>query len=167
MRVAVDVRPGATRARIDGARTRRAANDAAGPCVQRGQTLVIFTIVSAFILLGTIALVGNAQVLFVNANRADAAALLAAQAGASAIDTAALYSRNEVVIAPALAVTRCRQAGAQAQFVISVDCRVSGNIVTATVVEQVQMPVPVWSGAETVRATRTARPAYGGTTGGF
>jgi hypothetical protein len=38
---------------------------------------VIFTIVSAFILLATIALVGNTQVLFVNANRADAAALLA------------------------------------------------------------------------------------------
>ncbi|HSR23333.1 MAG TPA: hypothetical protein VLW53_07265, partial [Candidatus Eisenbacteria bacterium] len=150
--------------------TGRALNDAcgaAGPCVQRGQTLVIFTIVSAFVLLGTIALVGNAQVLFVNANRADAAALLAAQAGASAIDPNFLYSSNQVVIAPALAVTRCREAGAQAQFVVSVDCRVSGNSVTATVVEQVQMPVPLWSGAETVRATRTARPAYGGITGGF
>lgn len=133
---------------------------------QGGQTLVIFTIVSAFILLGTIALVGNAQVLFVNSNRADAAALLAAQAGASAIDQEALYN-NEVVLSPALAVTRCRQAGAQAQFVISVDCTVSNNQVFATVVESVQMPVPLWSGAETVRATRTARPAYGGTTGGF
>jgi hypothetical protein len=133
---------------------------------QGGQTLVIFTIVSAFILLGTIALVGNAQVLFVNANRADAAALLAAQAGASAIDPEQLYN-NQVVISPALAVTRCRQAGAQAQFVVSVDCTVSGNSVIATVVEQVQMPIPLWSGAETVRATRTARPAYGGTTGGF
>ena len=30
---------------------------------QHGQTLVVFTIISAFILLGTIALVGNAQVV--------------------------------------------------------------------------------------------------------
>jgi hypothetical protein len=133
---------------------------------QDGQTLVVFTIVSAFVLLGTIALVGNTQVLFVNANRADAAALLAAQAGASAIDQDRLYS-DEIVLAPALAVDRCRQAGAQAPFVVTVDCTVNGNTVTATVVEQVEMPVPLWGGFETVRATRTARAAYGGITGGF
>lgn len=139
---------------------------------QRGQTLVIFTIVSAFILLGTIALVGNAQVLFVNSDRADSAALLAAQAGASAIDKDALYS-NVVRLSPADAVTRCDQAARQVPFIIAVQCTPSfdgsGNAVgvTATVTEQVQMPIPLWSGFETVTATRTARPAFGGTTGGF
>jgi hypothetical protein len=133
---------------------------------QHGQTLVIFTIVCAFILLGTIALVGNAQVLFVNADRADAAALLAAQAGASAIDQHELYN-NRVVLSPGDAVRLCQQAGAQVPFVISVRCTVADNTVTATVVERVTMPIPLWSGAETVSATHTARPAYGGTTGGF
>ncbi|HXM54015.1 MAG TPA: hypothetical protein VOB72_01400 [Candidatus Dormibacteraeota bacterium] len=129
---------------------------------------MVFTIVSAFILLATIALVGNTQVLFVNANRADAAALLAAQAGASAIDTSALY-RNQIALLPDDARNRCGQAGRQAPFVISVDCSVDAatNTVTAHVVEQVQLPIPLWSGFETVSATRTARPAYGGVTGGF
>jgi hypothetical protein len=134
--------------------------------MQSGQTLVVFTIVCAFILLGTMALVGNTQVLFVNANRADAAALLAAQAGASAIDPGALYN-DRLVIAPDLAQARCQQAGRQAPHVVDVVCGVDGNTVSATVVERVTMPIPLFSGAETVSATRTARPAYGGTTGGF
>lgn len=133
---------------------------------QHGQTLVVFTIVCAFVLLGTIALVGNTQVLFVNSDRADAAALLAAQAGASAIDVHALYN-DQVVIDSNQAVTRCQQAGAAQVSVLKVTCAVSGNKVTATVVEQVQMPIPLWGRFETVSATRTARPAYGGTTGGF
>src|SRR5262249_12870910 len=133
---------------------------------QQGQTLVVFTIVCAFILLGTMALVGNSQVLFVNRDRADAAALLAAQAGASAIDTGELYN-DKVVLAPALAISRCQQAGAAQAPVLTVTCSVSGNTVTATVVERVQMPLPLWSDFETVSATRSARPAYGGQTGGF
>ena len=135
---------------------------------QSGQTLVVFTIVSAFILLATIALVGNTQVLFVNANRADAAALLAAQAGASAIDPSALYS-NRIALLQSDATNRCSQAGRQAPFVIAVDCKVDvvTNTVTAHVVEQVQLPIPLWGSFETVSATRTARPAYGGVTGGF
>jgi hypothetical protein len=133
---------------------------------QRGQTLVIFTIVCAFILLGTMALVGNTQVLFVNADRADAAALLSAQAGASAIQLGALY-QDQILLAPDLATQRCEQAGAAQPSVVSVTCSVAGNTVTAHVVRRVQMPLPLWSNFETVTATRSARPAYGGTTGGF
>lgn len=133
---------------------------------QRGQTLVIFAIVCAFLLLGTIALVGNTQVLFVNSDRVDATALLAAQAGASAIDEGALYN-NQVVVSPAQAVTRCQQAAAAQAMVSSVHCTISGNTVTATVVQHVQMPIPLWSDFEMVSATRSARPAFGGVTGGF
>ncbi len=133
---------------------------------QNGQTLVIFAVVCAFMLLGTIALVGNTQVLFVNSDRVDAAALLAAQAGASAIDQNALYS-NQVVVSPAQAVMRCQQAGAAQSTVSTVRCTVSGNTVTATIVQRVQMPVPLWGDFETVSATRSARPAFGGVTGGF
>jgi hypothetical protein len=133
---------------------------------QEGQTLVVFTIVCALILLGTIALVGNTQVLFVNSNRADAAALLAAQAGASAIDTDALY-QDHVQLNVTEAGNRCHDAVAAQSSVLSVKCIPDIHMVTATVVERVDMPIPLWSSFETVSATRTARPAYGGTTGGF
>jgi hypothetical protein len=131
-----------------------------------GQTLIVFTLVCAFVLLGTIALVGNLQVLFVNSDRADAAALLAAQAGASAIDESALYD-NTVKLEPLTAHKRCADAGSQAPYVVSVSCDVGADSVTATVVERVDLPVPLWSGAEMLHATRTARPAFGGHTGGF
>jgi hypothetical protein len=134
---------------------------------QRGQTLVIFTIVCAFILLGTVALVGNTQVLFVNADRADAAALLSAQAGASAIDLTSLYRGDRIALQPGEAQARCEQAGAAQPLVVSTTCSVDGNTVTAHVVQRVQMPLPIWGSFETVTATRSARPAYGGATGGF
>lgn len=134
---------------------------------QHGQTLIVFTIVCAFILLGTMALVGNSQVLFVNSDRADAAALLSAQAGASAIDLPTLYTSNTVALEPAEAQTRCEQAGAAQPLVLSTRCSVDGNTVTAVVVQRVQMPLPLWADFETVTATRSARPAYGGATGGF
>ncbi|HYW25157.1 MAG TPA: hypothetical protein VE953_13405 [Terriglobales bacterium] len=137
--------------------------------VQRGQTLIVFTIVCAFVLLGTMALVGNTQVLFVNADRADSAALLAAQAGASAIDLSELYTHNRVALNVDDAQKRCRQAGNSQPLVVSTDCSVDipSNTVTAVVVQRVQLPMPLWSDFETVRATRSARPAYGGAAGGF
>jgi hypothetical protein len=135
---------------------------------QRGQTLVVFTIVCAFMLLGTMALVGNTQVLLVNSDRADAAALLAAQAGASAIDTGqALYTNDQITLDQNQARSRCQQAAAAQQLVVSTSCSVNGNTVTATVVMRVQMPLPLWADFETVSATHSARPAYGGATGGF
>jgi hypothetical protein len=136
---------------------------------QRGQTLVIFTIVCAFMLLATMALVGNTQVLFVNADRADAAALLSAQAGASAIDLTTLYRDNRVALDPSEAQSRCEQAGGAQPLVVSTSCSVDSgsNTVTAVVVQRVQMPLPLWADFETVKATRSARPAYGGATGGF
>jgi len=138
---------------------------------QNGQTLVIFTIVSAFILLATIALVGNTQVLFVNVDRADAAALLAAQAGASAIDKNALYN-NQILLDPAQAKILCEATKnpppPEPPLDADISCTVKDNAVIATVTKQVEMPIPLVNRAETVRATRTARPAFGGTTsGGF
>jgi hypothetical protein len=136
---------------------------------QHGQTLIVFTIVCAFILMGTMALVGNTQVLLVNSDRADSAALLAAQAGASAIDLAALYRDNRVQLDRDQAQTRCQQAGDSQRLVVSTICSVDApsNTVTAVVVQRVPLPLPLWSDFETVKATRSARPAYGGTTGGF
>ena len=128
----------------------------------------MFTLVCAFVLLGTVALVGNLQVLFVNDNRADAAALLAAQAGASGISRSALYS-NTVELDPDIARNRCQTAGSQVPNVVNVDCRPSTDLksITATVTERVDLPLTLWGATETIRATRTARPAFGGHTGGF
>lgn len=132
---------------------------------QRGQTLVIFGVIAAFILVGITALVGDTQVLYVNYNRADGTALLAAQAGASAIDRTAIY-QDRIEVNPADAVARCRQAALQNPNVVQTDCSVSGSMVTARIVQRVEMPIPVFS-AQTVRASRSAKPAYGGSTGGF
>jgi hypothetical protein len=129
--------------------------------MQRGQTLVIFTIVTAFMLLATMALVGNTQVLFVNSDRADAAALLAAQAGASAISESALYQRNAVELDPT-AVQRCEQAGDQAGATVKCTLNNNSTEIEARATVQVHMPIPLWSTAETVSSTRTASPAYGG-----
>ncbi len=136
---------------------------------QRGQTLVIFTLVAAFILIGTIALVGNVQVLYVNYDRADGAALLAAQAGASAVDQGALY-QDVIQLDQQAAHDRCVAAGSQVPNVVNVQCTVApfpDNTVTATVVEQVEMPMPFWASTETLQATRSAKPAFGGSTGRF
>jgi hypothetical protein len=130
--------------------------------IQRGQTLVIFTIVTAFMLLATMALVGNTQVLFVSSDRADAVALLAAQAGASAISDSALYQRNAVELDPAAARKRCEDAGIPAG--VPVTCKLINNntAIEARATVQVHMPIPLWSTAETVSSTRSASPAYGG-----
>jgi len=117
-------------------------------------------------MLATVALVGNAQVLFVDSNRADADALLAAQAGASAIDPDALYL-NQVRLLPDEAARRCGAAARQVPLVTGVDCRVSGSSVTAVVVERVPLPVPLPAVTVTLRARRTARAAFGGYTGAF
>jgi hypothetical protein len=130
--------------------------------MQRGQTLVIFTIVTAFMLLATMALVGNTQVLFVNSDRADAAALLAAQAGASAIDETVLYQSNAVVLDRTTAGPRCERAGAQAGATVKCALINNNTAIEARATVQVHMPIPLWSATETVSSTRTASPAYGG-----
>ena len=61
---------------------------------ERGQTLVIFALVLSFFLVWMIALVADVGTLYVAYDRFDNAALLAAQAGASAIDTGQLYQGN-------------------------------------------------------------------------
>ena len=61
---------------------------------ERGQTLVIFALVLSLFLVWMIALVADVGALYVAYDRFDNAALLAAQAGASAVDTGQLYQGN-------------------------------------------------------------------------
>ncbi len=132
---------------------------------QAGQTLVIFALVSAFVLSAMIALVANAQMLYINFNRADDAALLAAQAGASALDPNSIYT-DHVQLDHGLALSRCSGAARQAPYIIEVDCSATPTVVTARVVLRVPLPIPVLPPPD-VSATRTASIAYGGSLGGF
>ncbi len=138
----------------------RAAQD-----VQAGQTLVMFALVSAFVLSAVIALVANAQMLYINFNRADDAALLGAQAGASALDPNSIYT-DHVQLDHELALSRCNGAARQAPYIIEVDCSATSTVVTARVVLRVPLPIPVLPPPD-ISATRTASIAYGGSQGGF
>ncbi|HLH71509.1 MAG TPA: hypothetical protein VKY90_21420 [Candidatus Dormibacteraeota bacterium] len=130
---------------------------------QSGQTLVMFAIAMTFVFLAMIALVGDVDTLVVRYNQVDAEALLRAQAGASAIDVAALY-RGEHALDPTLAVQRCEQVevagdGAHPR---QVRCTfVPPNRVTATVSEEVTLPIPLFMASATVRATRTGQAVFG------
>jgi len=132
---------------------------------QAGQTLVMFALVSAFVLSAVVALVANAQMLYINYNRADDAALLGAQAGASALDPNSIYT-DHVQLDSALALSRCNHAARQAPYIVEVDCSATPTVVTARVVLRVPLPIPVLPPPE-ISATRTASIAYGGSQGGY
>ena len=57
-----------------------------------GQTLVVFALVLALFFAGMLALVADVSALFIAYNRVDDGALLAIQAGASAIDENTFYT---------------------------------------------------------------------------
>jgi hypothetical protein len=137
---------------------------------QRGQTLVMMALVMLFVMLGLVALVGDGEVMMVSHERADNEALIAAQAGASAIDRNALYS-NQIVLDTSGgsdgARQRCESALRGVTGVVSISCSVTPQTVTATVRRQVNLPVPVWGRQQTVGARRTARVASGGSVGGY
>ncbi|HZU17179.1 MAG TPA: hypothetical protein VFD01_11370 [Candidatus Dormibacteraeota bacterium] len=130
---------------------------------QSGQTLIMFAIAMTFVFTAMVALVGDADTLMVRYEQVNAEALLRAQAGASAIDTAAVY-RGQRVLDPALAVERCEQAGLVGGdgHPRRVTCTfVPPNRVTATVAEDVTLPIPLFMTTATVRATRTGQAVFG------
>lgn len=134
---------------------------------QSGQTLIMFAITMTFMFLSLIALVGDSITLMVRYNQVNAEALLAAQAGASAVDENAFYQGVHRVD-PNVASTRCHGVplhGGSPQT-HRVDCQpyaIDGIVVgeTATVSWDVNLPIPLLPNA-TVRATRTGRAVFGG-----
>ncbi len=79
------------------------------PVGQAGQTLVIFALVLVFFLVGMLALVADLGTLFVAYNRVDDGALLATQAGASAIDQGSFYG-GSLRLDPQAAEQRCQDS---------------------------------------------------------
>jgi hypothetical protein len=130
---------------------------------RRGQTLVVFAIVLALVLVGMVALIADLGAVFTTYTRADNLALLAAQSGAAAIDTNALY-QGRVVLAPDAARARCADVvrPATGDFQCSVDA--AHNRVDAEVRMTPRLPLPIWLGRP-VDAKRSAYAVYGGETG--
>lgn len=129
------------------------------PPSQAGQTLVIFALVLVFLLVGLLALVADAGTLFVAYNRVDDGALLAVQAGASAIDEGSFYS-GSLRLDPRAAEQRCQDSLAAAQ--LEGRCSADVRTITAVVDKVVALPVPVLGLRAPVHVSRTGQPAFGG-----
>jgi hypothetical protein len=126
---------------------------------QRGQTLVIFTLVLALLFVGMLALVADLSALFVAYNRVDDGALLAIQAGASAIDEGSFYT-GQLRLDVAAARQRCQDSLAVAQ--LDGRCSADARSVTADVHQVVALPVPLLGLRAPVHVSRSAQPAFGG-----
>lgn len=124
-----------------------------------GQTLVVFALVLALFFVGMIALVADAGALLVAYNRLDDGVLLAAQAGASAIDQGSFYG-GRLRLDPGPAVSRCDASLASAG--LRGGCTADAGAVTAEVRQTVELPVPLLGLNAPVHVVRTARPAFGG-----
>jgi hypothetical protein len=129
------------------------------PAAGSGQTLVIFAVVLALFFTGMLALVADLGALFVAYNRVDDGALLAIQAGASAIDEASFYT-GRLQLDPAVARGRCQDALTAAD--LDGRCSADTTSVTADVRQLVSLPVPLLGLRAPVHVTRSARPAFGG-----
>ena len=135
---------------------------------QSGQTLIMFAIMMTFVFLSLIALVGDADTLMVRYNEVNSEALLGAQAGATAIDEGAFY-QGVHQLEPGLAVQRCQSialSGSNAPT-HKVTCTFNAGpptTVTATVSQDVALPVPLFMATATVRASHTGQPVFGGRT---
>ncbi len=125
-----------------------------------GQTLVIFAMVLAFFLVGMLALIADLGAVFVAYNRVDDGALLAVQAGASAIDQGSFYT-GRLQLDPDAARLRCQDSLAGAGLTGS--CSADVRSVSAEVSQAVPLPVPLLGLRAPVHVRRTALPAFGGT----
>ncbi len=126
---------------------------------EAGQTLVIFAIALVFCLVGMLALVADAGTMFVAYNRIDDGALLAIQAGASAIDEGSFYT-GSLRLDPLAAQQRCQEALATA--LLPGHCIADAHSITADVYQTVALPVPLFAIRAPIHVHRTAQPAFGG-----
>jgi len=126
---------------------------------QRGQTLVIFALVLSLFLVWMIALVADVGTLYVAYDRFDNAALLAAQAGASAVDTGQLYQGN-LRLDAGQARLFCEQSLTGAGVQGSCD-QTTSTLVVADIREAVQLPVTLLGQSAVVHIRHAAKPAYG------
>jgi hypothetical protein len=126
---------------------------------QAGQTLVVFALVLALFLVGMLALTADLGAVFVAYNRVDDGALLAIQAGASAIDQGSFYT-GRLQLDPVDAELRCRESLAAAR--LDGRCSATARSVSVDVTQAVTLPVPLLGLRAPVHVRRSAQPAFGG-----
>ena len=126
---------------------------------EQGQTLIIFALVLSLFFIWMIALVADVGALYVAYDRLDNAALLAAQAGASAIDTGQLYQGNlRLDVGEARAF--CQESLSATGVHGNCD-RTTPTLVVADVREAVPLPVTLLGQTAVVHIRHAAKPAYG------
>jgi hypothetical protein len=134
-----------------------------------GQTLVMFAIVLAFLLVGLLALTADLGALFTAYTRADNVALLAAQAGASQIDQNAFYN-GQIILDSTEAPKHCHDAvvaGRLPQSAFSSNCMLDATktAMTVDIKFNAQLPLPLPGTSAPIHVTETAQTVYGDTTG--
>lgn len=128
---------------------------------ESGQTLVMFALVLAFVLVAVLALVIDLAAVVTDYDRASLAATLGAQAGATAVDQDTYYRTGRRQLLPSAARQLCRQA---ANWSTPPTCEVSGDTVTVTVRDSVPLPLTVFGRSVPIAATRQATGVFGGRT---
>jgi hypothetical protein len=129
----------------------------------------MFAITMTFVFMALIALVADADTLMVRYNQVDAEALLAAQTGATDVDTNALYAPRPSYQLVTTGVNTAKDVCESVHLkggtphTHHVSCRMpSANTVTATVSWDVSLPIPLFMTTATVSATRTGQAVFGG-----
>jgi|ERR1035437_450181 hypothetical protein len=114
---------------------------------QKGQTLIAFSLVFMFLLLGMLALVGNLNIAYTYYETYDNATLLAAQAGAAQVDSSQLPS---FVLDQSAAKAICFNIASQVSKLSLSDpnsgiiCTTTATTVTATISHGSPLAVPLW-----------------------
>jgi hypothetical protein len=132
---------------------------------QSGQTLIMFALAMTFVFMGLIALVGDADTLMVRYNEVNSAALRGAQAGASDVDLAAFYKgvhQLDAGTVQSVCQTAAEQGNPQLRATCPLPTAAAPDTVTATVTEQVSLPIPLFATQVQVKATRQGRAVFGG-----
>ncbi len=137
---------------------------------QAGQTLIVFTLMMAFVVLGMLALVCDLAVVMVHYNHASMAAEVGVQSslalasdGSTAIDPKQFYEHHQLGYNVGQLAVQCEAAIRQLQPSLSPHCTFDPGTHTlaAQVSEDVTLPVPLWGSTMHLNVTREGRTVHG------
>lgn len=154
---------------------------------QRGQMIMMLALAFALFLFALVALVADSAYLYVWSARVQAAAQVAAQAGANSVDPLYLYGQSDHLIdlegdGSLMTFERgCVQVGDESAELTNaagvaqtaeapqpkgngVRCVSDGCVVYAVVEKTVQLPIPLFGQAVVVRGVYYAGPVVGAST---
>lgn len=126
---------------------------------QSGQTLAMFALVLALVLVVLLGLVVDLAAVVSDYDRAALSATLGAQAGATAVDTDTYYRTGRRQLLPSQATQLCRAA---ANSSTPPACTVSGDTVTVTVRDSASLPLTFFGRSVPIAVSRQATGVFGG-----